>query len=891
MMHSYWVHSLYVLGGICLYASMHHFFAGFRPLDRRHLLFSALSFFAGLFEIASATAWESVNVAQMAAALKWQIFIIGGVFSFLILLAMESASQSNRKWGKVLLLLTVVVIGSNFWFPHSIQFEEIYGLKQVPLPFDETIAMPYGRQSGWFYAVSIYGISVPLFALACFIQAYRRDRNGPFLGLALGIMIWIITAIHGILVRNQVIDFIPLGVYGYLVMVIVMSAVLNRDSRNRILASENRFKSIFQQSPLSMVLLSPEGKVRQCNPAFENLWGMSSYAMQGYDLMRDRQLQESGVVSQIQRVLSGKATEIPAFNYNPAENEVLNGPFSDRLIRSFAYPILDKTGAVSEAIIIHDDVTELKRTEMALRESEYRFRMIFEHAPLGLALVDSKSDRYISVNQNYCDIVGLPCKQLMDSSFRDFTHPEDLLVDLDYRAKFKAGQLHGFSMEKRLIKPDGMVTHVHQSLVPLWYEGEKPSFHISVIEDITKRKASEERERLINAQVAHSAKLEAIGHLTSGIAHDFNNILGAIRGYAELTQLVLQKETASAQAVRYLDEVLAASLRAKELIAQMMLFGRRSHEAQDGETPTILLAPVMKEITALLRASLPSTMELDLTCSSDDLQANIQAVQLHQVLMNLGINARDAVEQYGSINFFLTTRHVEDCVCTSCNQRFTGNFVEIAIADSGGGIAPDLIRNIFNPFFTTKEVGKGTGMGLAVVHGIVHAACGHILVDSIPGLGTRFSVLLPAVDNAAPMHPLQLENGKDFDVDKPLSGLRIMVVDDEQTITAMMCELLALKGASVVAFNQSDAALTAFSADPANIDIVITDETMPVLSGMHLARKMLELRPGLPVILCTGYSELATPETVAREGIAAFIYKPVDTPLLIQEIQKLRIAP
>ncbi len=887
-MHSYWVHSMYALGGACLYSSMHHFFAGFRPLDRRHLLFSALSFFAGLFEITLASSWESANVAQMATALKWQLFFVGGFAIFLTLLAMESASQRGRQWGKALLLLAVVFVSLNLRSPHSIQFDEILGLKQVLLPFGETIVMPYGRKGGWLLAASLYYVCVLLFALISFIQAHRRNRNGPFLGLAVGTMIWMITTIHGILVRNQVIDFVPLGAYGYFALVVVMSAALNRDSRNRILASENRFKSIFQQSPLSMMLISPAGKVSQTNPAFENLWGISPKAIQNYDLMQDRQLQENEVVSQIQRVLSGKATEIPPFNYNPAENEVLRGPANDRIIRSFAYPILDKTGAVSEAIIIHDDVTELKRAETALRESEYRFRMIFQHAPLGIALVDSNSERYISVNQNYCDIVGLSCKQVMNRSFRDFTHPEDLLADLDYRAKLKAGQLQGFSMEKRLLKPDGTVTHVHQSLVPLWHEGEKPGYHISVIEDITQRKASEERERQINAQLAHSSKLEAIGHLTSGIAHDFNNILGAIRGYAELTQHVLQKETASAQAIRYLDEVLAASNRAKELIAQMMLFGRQSHETQEGETPTILLAPIVKEVTTLLRASLPSTMEVGLTCSGDDLQATIQPVQLHQVLLNLGINARDAIEQYGSINFFLNMRQIGDCICASCNQRFSGNFVELAVADSGGGITLDLMHKIFNPFFTTKEVGKGTGMGLAVVHGIVHAACGHILVDSIPGLGTRFSVLLPAAGHA---HPLLAESGgKGDDSDTPLSGLRIMVVDDEQAITAMMHELLTLMGASVVSFNQPEAALAAFSADPARIDIVITDESMPVLSGMHLAGKLLELRPDLPVILCTGYSELATPETAASNGIAAFMYKPLDTRLLIQQIRKLRIV-
>ncbi len=535
-------------------------------------------------------------------------------------------------------------------------------------------------------------------------------------------------------------------------------------------------------------------------------------------------------------------------------------------------------------VVTVTDVTQIKQAEEALRESEQRLRTIFEQVPVGVALVDSLSGQFLNVNQRYCDIVGLSQEQMLAATFQSITHPDDIASGLDYLKQLKSGQISGYSTEKRCIRPDGSVVWVSLSTSALWQPGETPTQHVMVVEDISERKASAARELKLNAQLRQATKMEAIGHLTSGVAHDFNNILGAIFGYAELARHTLKRESAEGPALRYLDSIIVASERAKALVAQMMLFGRNSPVVKENEKSIVLLQPVVKEVVSLLRASVPATITLNLTGLHDDLRVNIQPVQLHQVLLNLGINGRDAIGEYGTINFVLGLREVGKGVCSSCNQDFSGSFVEIAVSDSGSGIPADILPNIFNPFFTTKEVGKGSGMGLAVAHGIVHLAGGHILVETAPGAGTTFRILLPLAD--APAQSAATEALRTDD-ELSLSGLRIMVVDDEVALSMMMEELLSVHGARVNAFNQPQQALAAFMAAPDSVDAVITDESMPGLSGMDMAVQMLALRPQLPIVLCTGYSDKANPEAVAAVGIAGFMYKPVDFNVLIKRIRGL----
>ena len=412
---------------------------------------------------------------------------------------------------------------------------------------------------------------------------------------------------------------------------------------------------------------------------------------------------------------------------------------------------------------------------------------------------------------------------------------------------------------------------------------------IGAIVDITDRKSAEQREKDLNRQLLQSTKMDAIGHLTGGIAHDFNNILAGVLGYVELAKLALQKAAPNMpdKMAHYLQEVETAGTRAKDLVSQMLIFSRLAPDVQDGGVAPVLLKPIIKEVAGLLRSSIPATIELNFQFAEPDIKAAIQPVNLPQILLNLGINAKDSIGEYGKIDFILSTQSFDHAGCSSCKHDFSGHYIDITVSDNGSGIPPHILAKAFDPFFTTKEIGQGTGMGLSVVHGLVHALDGHIIVETEPGKGTAFHILLPVVDSAASVEPETPE--APLSTKRHLTGVRIMVVDDEHICTRMLQELLTEQGAFVVSFNHAPTALSAFMEHPDSVDVIITDETMPELSGSDMSVQILKKRPNLPIILCTGFSLHATPDSTKKAGIAAYMNKPVQLPKLVDAILSLTV--
>ena len=522
-----------------------------------------------------------------------------------------------------------------------------------------------------------------------------------------------------------------------------------------------------------------------------------------------------------------------------------------------------------------------------LEESEFRWKFALEGSGSGVwdwNLINNKvhySDHYkemlgYSKDENWQDL----------SDWENLCHPEDKARVLTEVQDYFDGKTPSFETEFRgRCKDDSWKWILARGMVVSRDKAGKPVRIIGTHQDITQQKAAVEREKELNQQLAQATKMESIGHLTAGIAHDFNNILGAIMGYAELSQsIMLAKPELYGNLSRYMSEMLAASQRAKELIKQMLLFSRLSPEQEDSHINLVMLQPLIQEVVSLLRQSIPATMSINFEVLQENLKARIQSVQLHQILMNLGINARDAIGEYGSINFRLGLRHEDHQVCSSCNHAIEGNFVDIAVIDSGAGIPEALLHSIFDPFFTTKGVGQGTGMGLSVVHGIVHQADGHIILETKPGSGTSFHILLPMVET---VEEAVMQTEFSEKIGQRLSGLRLMVVDDETGMTSMLKDLLEMNGAAVTIFNDPLIALEAFKKNPAQFDLLVTDEAMPNLSGTHLSMQVLGLRPDFPIILCTGYSDNATAKSVAKIGVAGFMYKPLDTPRLIAQISEL----
>ncbi|HWU40262.1 MAG TPA: ATP-binding protein, partial [Candidatus Acidoferrum sp.] len=391
---------------------------------------------------------------------------------------------------------------------------------------------------------------------------------------------------------------------------------------------------------------------------------------------------------------------------------------------------------------------------------------------------------------------------------------------------------------------------------------------LAVIErDITDRKRLE-------AQLRQAQKMEAMGTLAGGIAHDFNNILNAIIGHSELLE---EEVPAHSQAWVHLQEVLAAGARAKELVRQILTFSRQSEQ----ERRPVVLQDIVGEAMRLLRASLPTTIEFRQQIEPGRALVFADTTQIHQILLNLCTNAEHAMrERGGLLDIQLKSVEVDEEFAADHPFLRPGSYVKLMVRDTGHGMTAQVRERIFDPFFTTKQPGEGTGMGLAVVHGIVVGHGGAITVESAPGRGTRFDVYLPRCDAAESL---------EIPLERPLRGQNehILLVDDESSLVRLWTTMLEHLGYQVTPYSNSLQALESFRAAPQSFDLVISDQTMPQLTGEGLAREILRLRPNLPIILCTGFSHTLTEENAKTLGIRAILQKPLGRQELCVTVQRV----
>jgi nitrogen-specific signal transduction histidine kinase/CheY-like chemotaxis protein len=372
---------------------------------------------------------------------------------------------------------------------------------------------------------------------------------------------------------------------------------------------------------------------------------------------------------------------------------------------------------------------------------------------------------------------------------------------------------------------------------------------------------------VVRSRMRQGQKLEAIGQLTGGIAHDFNNILASVMGYVVLAEERVT-DAGDTRTVDYLGQALASCRRARDLIQQMLTFSRGGR----GEPRALSLAGVVRDALPMLRSALPSTLAIEVDCDDRVPAVWIDEVQAHQVLLNLAINARDAMPGGGALRIGVVQTDVRDAACASCRVSVSGTFVELRVNDSGHGMEPALMERIFDPFFTTKAPGKGTGMGLSMVHGIVHEHRGHIVVESQPGQGCTFRILLPAIA-AAPAASAQAAARP---VTRAQLSGRVLLVDDEPSVLAVMRETLRSWGLDVDDFSSAEAAEAGFVRDPARHDLLITDHAMPLVTGIELAARLRAHRPGLPWLLCTGYADATTVARARSGGATAVLRKPTE---------------
>ncbi|MBF0528937.1 MAG: response regulator, partial [Deltaproteobacteria bacterium] len=431
--------------------------------------------------------------------------------------------------------------------------------------------------------------------------------------------------------------------------------------------------------------------------------------------------------------------------------------------------------------------------------------------------------------------------------------------------------------EETCIDADGKVHWLDTTKYPFDNDGEPAVLVVAV--DITERKRVEEEKEKLQAQLQQARKMEAIGTLAGGIAHDFNNILTAVLGYADLA---LTNPNMDEHLQRYLENIFKAGKRAQDLVNQILTFSRQS----DIKPGPLRLSPIIKEVLKLLRASLPSTIQIRQKIESDQDAIQADPTHIYQILMNLGTNAAYAMRGIiGELEVTLAPAEIKLFDELNAHHGLApGMYMKLSVRDTGVGMDDATINRAFDPFFTTKKPGEGTGMGLSVVYGIVKRYSGAITVNSAIGQGTIFSVYLPRLPDK--------ENAEELELEGLVAGgnERILYVDDEEILVDLGMEILNSLGYEVVGMTSSVEALEAFRAEPEQFDLVITDMTMPNMTGLDLAREIKLIRSDIPIVICSGFSDMLSEENIKSGNISRVIMKPMAKKEIAVLIRKVLVT-
>jgi PAS domain S-box-containing protein len=523
-------------------------------------------------------------------------------------------------------------------------------------------------------------------------------------------------------------------------------------------------------------------------------------------------------------------------------------------------------GEIGGIIMFTHLITERKRAEEAQRRNEARFRTVIENASDMIVVLDRRGEiLFQSPSSNR--LLGRTPDELVGRNALEFTHPDDLPLAEQALAR-AAGPLDlPLTVKLRLRHADG--SYRLMECVGREVPGEGPGGYIVInCRDITE--STELQEKLRQTQ-----KLEALGTLAGGIAHDFNNILGAMLAFTELARL---DNPDNPPLNEHLREVTHAGKRATDLVRQILSFSRQ----QPHERKPMSLAPVIQEVLRMLRSTLPTTLEIDARLPETLPHVSVDATQMHQVVMNICTNAAQAMRGRGRLLLSLEVCEVEPGAPSPHPKLGPGAYLRLTIDDTGHGMDSVTLSRAFEPFFTTKGPGAGTGLGLAVAHGIVNEHDGAIGVASTPGLGTTVTIHLPIVRGSTPAPKRRVSEA-------PAAGHgeRILFVDDEQTLCTAARLILSRAGYDPVVCRDSEEAWQRVKSEPDGFDLVVSDLTMPGMTGLDLAAKIHDIRPGLPIVLCSGHADGLTLQGLHDVGVRELIEKPFDYKVFTRTVAKI----
>jgi len=636
-------------------------------------------------------------------------------------------------------------------------------------------------------------------------------------------------------INNQLIDFKGIPA--------ILSTARDITDRKRageaLRESEERYRAISESSHQAICIIDEQGKITWSNDKMQELGGYSREQMHGAESFVGFIAPESieFVLSNFQKVLTDEPYEHHYTFY------FIRMGGEKRLCEKYMMDYRDKSGKRNLIISMVDITDRRKANDIIRRQTD-----AMEAAIDGMAILNEEEE-YVYLNkahakvygyENAGDLLGKSWRVLYDS---DFIQRFEQEIMPEFRQK---GAWHGEAIGK---KKNGAMFPQELSLTAMANGG-----LICVVREITERK-------LLESQLLQAQKMEAIGTLSGGIAHDFNNILGAMIGYTELAMM----EQDGGRRQRNLKQVLQACERATSLVSQILTFSRQS----DVDKKPVNIGYIVKEAVKLLRATIPTTIEIRQSIDIGYMVALANHTQIHQIMMNLCTNAAHAMrKQGGMLEIKLTPFEITSDSPLISLELTPGSYLKLEISDTGHGIDSADMNRIFDPFFTTKGASEGTGLGLSVVYGIVKGHGGAITVDSVPGSGSTFTVHIPALQHQ--------ETQEETESEEIRGGNEcILFVDDEPMLAALGKDMLQKSGYKVTNSTNSVQALEMFAENPDAYGLIVTDMGMPCLSGIDLAGEIWKIRPEVPVILCTGHSDLIDEKQAKQEGFRRFIIKPL----------------
>jgi PAS domain S-box-containing protein len=527
-------------------------------------------------------------------------------------------------------------------------------------------------------------------------------------------------------------------------------------------------------------------------------------------------------------------------------------------------------------IIFIRDITERKLTDAALRESEERFRTVFEEGPLGMALIDTQL-RFSRANAMFCQLLDMSHSELMGMSLYDLSLPSIEESHREAVARLIRGEVESIELNMKWEGAKKREVWVRIIATLIRNQSGEGLYGLAMVEDVTRARQAESEKQRLEDQLRQAQKMEAVGTLAGGIAHDFNNLLTGILGYANILK---SKAKADSKVYEAAEVIERAGERARDLTNQLLGFARKGKN----QNVAINLDHTVRDVVTLLNRTIHKSIRIRQIFDTGPFYVQGDPNQLEQVFLNLALNARDAMPDGGDLTFEGRLVTLDRSEVQKYPDTKPGEHVEVSVTDTGTGIPPDFMERIFEPFFTTKEFGQGTGMGLAMVYGIVHNHGGFVRVESDPGSGSTFRVLLPS-------HHAGISAELIPESEVTLSGQgRILVVDDEEIVRRLLHEMLNSLGYEVVLASSGREALAYYEKFSSEIDLAIIDMVMPDMSGRECFRAFRAINPGIRAILATGYGRDGAAQEIMDEGMVGFAQKPLRINQLSQLVARALTA-